>query len=68
MLCLCGLPGGEAMNRSDLLQGSGRGSERQRGWINIINDNGVCSYEKILCYSWGISFIRAVWLRKGRTG
>ncbi len=34
MLCLCGLPGGEgeciykAMNRSDLLRGSGRGSDR----------------------------------------
>ncbi len=36
MLCLCGLPGGEreciykAMNRSDLLQGSECGSDRQR--------------------------------------
>ena len=35
MLCLCGLPEGEGeriyetMNRSDLLRGSGRGSERQ---------------------------------------
>ncbi len=36
MLCLCGLPGGEGeciyrvMNRSDLLQGSECGSDRQR--------------------------------------
>ena len=37
MLCLCGLPGGEAMNRSDLLRGSGRGSERQRGRNNKNN-------------------------------
>ncbi len=40
MLCLCGLHGCRG------------GSDRQRGWINIINDNGECSYEKILCYSW----------------
>ncbi len=37
MLSLCGLPGGEeeciykAINRLDLLRGSGSGSERQRG-------------------------------------
>ena len=41
MLCLCGLPGSEAMNRSDLLQGSGCGSDRQRGWINIITALGA---------------------------
>ena len=41
MLCLCGLPRSEAMNRSDLLRGSGCGSDRQRGWINIINDKEV---------------------------
>ena len=36
MLCLCGLPGGEAINRSDLLRGSGSGSDRQRGCNNKI--------------------------------
>ena len=30
----------EVMNRSDLLRGSGCGSERQRGGHKIIDDNG----------------------------
>ena len=39
MLCLCGLPGGEAMNRSDLLRGSGCGSDRQRSHNNKIMED-----------------------------
>ncbi len=39
MLCLCGLPGGEAMNRSDLLRGSGAAlTDRGAAVIKIMED------------------------------